>query len=95
MLKKRTRLRSRPPAPNHSGDPTLANDSTTNERARRALSQRGGIDGILFMLLAGAGTVVVVGLLIFGLSAAESNAERDAEHTQPTGKLDPSEFGTN
>ena len=73
----------------------MANDSTTNELARRALSQRGGIDGILFMLVGGVGIVVVVGLLIFGLSAAESNAERDAEHTQPAGTLDPSEIGTN
>ena len=66
-----------------------------NERARRALSHGGGIDGILFMLLAGAGIAVMVGLLMFGLSAAESNAERDAKQTPTNGSRDSSEIGTN
>lgn len=73
----------------------MPNDSMQNERARRALSHGGGIDGILFLLVAGAGIVVVVGLLIFGLSAAESNAERDAEITPSTRSTDKSEIGTN
>ena len=72
----------------------MSTDAMSNERVRRALSHGGGIDGILLMLLAGAVIVAVVGLFIFGLSAAESNAERDAEHTQPTGRRDPSEIGT-
>ena len=67
----------------------------TNERARRALSHGGGIDGILFMLLAGAGIVMVVGLLILGLNTAKSNAERDAEMTPSSGMNDKTEFGTN
>lgn len=67
----------------------------TNERARRALSHGGGIDGILFMLMAGAGIMMVVGLLIFGLSAAESNAERDAKKTPNTGRTKSPEIGTN
>ena len=76
-------------------DPTVSYDSTTNERARLALSHGRGIDGILFLLIAGAGIVIVVGLLIFGLSAAESNAERDAEITPTSRNSDKSEIGTN
>ncbi len=72
----------------------MSADAMSNERVRRALTHGRGIDGILFTLVAGAVIVAVVGLLIFGLSAAESNAERDAEHTQTTGSLDPSEIGT-
>ena len=50
---------------------------------------------MLFMLLAGAGIAVMVGLLMFGLSAAESNAERDAKQTPTNGSRDSSEIGTN
>ena len=49
----------------------------------------------MFLLIAGAGIVIVVGLLIFGLSAAESNAERDAEITPTSRNSDKSEIGTN
>ena len=47
------------------------------------------------MLLAGAGIVMVVGLLILGLNTAKSNAERDAEMTPSSGMNDKTEFGTN
>ena len=73
----------------------MSYDSLKNERARRALSHGGGIDGILFLLVAGARIVIVVGLLKFGLSAAESNAERDAEITPSSRNSDQSEIGTN
>jgi hypothetical protein len=78
-----------------SYESTMSYDSTTNERARRALSHGKGIDGILFMLMAGTVILIVVGLLIFGLSTAESNAERDAEIGPSASMTDKSELGTN
>ena len=88
-------VRPHPAYPMTHRGPTVSNDSIQKERARRALSYGGGLNGILFLLVAGAGIVVVVGLLIFGLSAAESNAERDAEITPSSRNADKSEMGTN
>lgn len=50
----------------------------TTDRARRALSHGGGIDSILFLLLAAAGIGVVVMLIVAGLQSAEASATRDA-----------------
>ena len=70
-------------------------DSLTKERIRLALSHGGGIDSILFALLAGAGIVVVVVLLVFGFSTAENNAERDAKQAKTVENGNSAEMGTN
>ena len=70
-------------------------DAMTKERARLALSHGGGIDTILFALLAGVGIVVVVALLVFGFSTAEYNAERDAEQAASAETGNSVEMGTN
>lgn len=73
----------------------MSNDAMTKERARRAMSHGGGIDGILFALMAGAGIVVMVALLVFGFSTAEDSAERDVEHATAVENGKSSEMGTN
>lgn len=56
----------------------MALDTMTTDRARRALSHGGGIDSILFLLLAAAGIGMVVVLIVAGLQSAEASATRDA-----------------
>jgi hypothetical protein len=56
----------------------VALDTMTTDRARRALSHGGGIDSILFLLLAVAGIGMLVMLIIAGLQSAEASATRDA-----------------
>lgn len=73
----------------------MSHDAMIKERARRALSHGGGIDSILFALLAGAGVVAAVALLVFGFRTAEGNAERDVEHSQAAETRSSSEMGTN
>ncbi len=73
----------------------MSYDAMTKERARLALSHGGGIDSILFALLAGAGIVVVVALLVFGFSTAERNAELDAKQTSREINGNSTEMGTN
>ncbi len=82
-----------PPLP--AGVFAVSYDAMTKDRARLALSHGGGIDAILFALLAGAGIVVVVALLVFGFRTAERNAERDAEQTKTVETGNSTEMGTN
>ena len=56
----------------------LALNTMTTDRARRALSHGGGIDSILFLLLAAAGVGMIVLLIMAGLQTAEASATRDA-----------------
>lgn len=56
----------------------MALDTMTTNRARRAMSHGGGIDSILFLLLAVAGIGMVVILIVAGLQSAEASATRDA-----------------
>ena len=58
----------------------MAIDLATSERARRALSHGGGIDGIIFMLMSAAGIGLVVILLVVAMQRAEFRA------TQATGE---------
>ncbi len=90
-----TAARPQPARPMTHRGFTVADYAMHNERARRALSYGGGIDGILFLLALGAAIVMVMGLLIFGLNAAELNAERDAEISPSTLSTNTSEIGTN
>ena len=74
----------------------MAIDTQISDRARRSLSHGGGIEGILFTLIAGAGIGLVVVLLIVGLRTAESNATRDTREGRTAVRGDQaSELGTN
>jgi len=71
----------------------VALDNLTTDRARRALSHGGGIDGILFMLLAGAGIGLAVVLIVAGLQTAETQATRAAGQSQSTMNRQAAEIG--
>jgi hypothetical protein len=71
----------------------LALDTMTTDRARRALSHGGGIDGILFLLLAAAGIGTVIMLIVAGLQSAEASATRDAAAASQSMAAQSAEIG--
>lgn len=71
----------------------MALDTMTNDRARRALSHGGGIDGILFLLMAAAGIGMVVMLIVAGLQSAEASATRDAGRASHSMATQSAEIG--
>ena len=71
----------------------MALDTLTTDRARRALSHGGGIDGILFSLLAAAGIGMVVVLIVIGLQSAETSATRATGASQPSMNAKSAEIG--
>lgn len=79
--------------PEYSETTLLAIDTLTTNRARRALSHGGGIDGVLFLLLAAAGIGMVVVLIVAGLQSAEASATRDAGAVHPAMNSKSAEIG--
>ena len=71
----------------------LALNTMTTDRARRALSHGGGIDSILFLLLAGAGIGMIVLLIMAGLQTAEASATRDAGTSPHSMNIKSAEIG--
>lgn len=73
----------------------VALDSLTNQRIRKSLTHGGGIDGVLFTILAGVGIVTAILILIAGLQTAENKAEQAVGTQRTRAALDQnSEIGT-
>lgn len=51
--------------------------SSSGQRARRALTHGGSIDGLMLTGFALAGVALLVGLLVYSFRSAETRAERD------------------
>jgi hypothetical protein len=73
----------------------LSLDTLTTARARRALSHGGGIDGVLFMLIAAVGVGLVVVLVMVGLQTAETQAEKaTGQSRMSAAQIKSSEIGS-
>lgn len=72
---------------------SVALDTLTTTRARRALSHGGGIDTIVFLLLAAAGVGMLVVLIVAGLQKAETNATQAAHEHSVRMHQSPAEIG--
>lgn len=57
--------------------------SASEQRARRALTHGGGIDGLMLTGFALAGVALLIGLLVYSFQSAETRAEHDIGEDSP------------
>jgi len=61
---------------------TISN-SSSGQRARRALTHGRGIDGLMLTGFMLGGVALLIGLLVYSFQSAETRAERDTGNDNP------------